>query len=401
MANVKVKLIGAFDMLRFKNQKKTRDKHIKRGKPLDIVGDWKINKNARELHPGFINVQVCKIFDHKDAHARTYILSKKDNSPLPYFRAGQYISIKLQIGNSFVSRAYSISSGPKWSRLGRYAITVKENEDGFVAPYILKNFQVGTELTISSPQGDFYYQKYRDNNTIVALAGGSGLTPFLSMGYAIKDGVEDYNLVIFVGSKDEKSILFKDELKEITDSTDKVKVIHVLSDENKKGYEHGFITSSLIKKYLKDTPYSIYICGPKAMYDFLEKELKSLKLPRRLIRSEKFASIKDVTKLEGYPKKAVNKTFNLTIKQGPNTYKIKADSNESILVAIERAGIVAPSRCRSGECGWCRSRVTKGTFFIAGEDNRRHADKESHQIHICITYPTSDMIIEVPGEYIE
>jgi len=400
MANVKVKFIGLLDMLKFKNLKKTRDKHISRGKPLDIVGDWKINQNARALHPNFINVQVNKIYEHKGANAKTYILSKKDNSPLPYFRAGQYISIKLKIGKSFVTRAYSISSGPKWSQIGKYCITVKENQGGFVAPYVLKNFKVGTELVISSPQGDFYYQKYRDNKTIVALAGGSGLTPFLSMGFAIKDGIEDFNLVIFIGSKDEKSILFKEELEEITRGTDKVKVIHVLSNEKKEGYEHGFITSSLIKKYVKD-PYSIYICGPKAMYDFLDKELKSLHLPRRLIRSEKFASISDVKLIKGYPKKASDKTFNLTIKQGPNTYKIKADSNEPILVAIERAGIVAPSRCRSGECGWCRSRVNKGTFFIAGEDSRRYADKESNHIHPCITYPTSDMVIEVPGEYIE
>ncbi len=400
MANVKVKLIGVLDMLKFKNQKKTREKMINKAKPNEIVGDWAINKNARELHPNFLNVEVLDIIDHKKGNAKTFILGYKNQKALPYFRAGQYISLKLKIDGSFITRAYSISSSPKWALDGKYAITIKENSDGFAAPYILKNFKVGTPVTISSPLGEFYYQKYRDESTIVALAGGSGITPFLSMAYAIRDKIENFNLIILSGSKNEESILFKKELKEITQATDKVKVVHVLSDENKKGYENGFITSNLIKKYAPEH-YSIYICGPGAMYSYLEKELRNLKLPRRLIRKESFASNLDVTKLNGYPELAKNKTFTLTIKQGPKYYNIPAKNDESILVAIERAGIVAPSRCRSGECGWCRSRVVTGRYFVAGIDSRRYADKTSNQIHPCVTYPISDMVIEIPGEYID
>ncbi len=398
MANVKVGLIGALDMLKFKNMKKVREAAIQKAPAEEIKGVWAINENAKALHPEFIEVVVKEVIDHKNASAKTFIFSKEDGSPLPYFRAGQYISLKLDINGTSTTRAYSISSSPKWALESKYAITVKDVKDGFVAPYILNNLKVGTKLVISAPLGEFYYQKYRDEKTLVCLAGGSGITPFLSMAYAVRDGIEDYNLVILSGSRNAESILFEKELADICKATSKVKVVHVLSDETKDGYEHGFITSDLIKKYAGDA-YSIYICGPSAMYEFLSKELKKLDLPRRLVRSEAMGVTKEVEKESGYPKTCVGKTFTLTVIQGPKTYTVKASSNETILVALERAGIKAPSRCRSGECGWCRSRVTKGTFYISGTDSRRWSDVKWNEIHPCCTFATSDMTIEVAGEY--
>ena len=67
---------------------------------------------------------------------------------------------------------------------------------------------------------------------------------------------------------------------------------------------------------------------------------------------------------------------------------------------LERAGIKAPSKCRSGECGWCRSRVTSGEVFIPEEtDSRRWADKQCGEIHPCTSFALSDITIIVPGEY--
>ena len=79
-----------------------------------------------------------------------------------------------------------------------------------------------------------------------------------------------------------------------------------------------------------------------------------------------------------------------------------ASANEPILVAIERAGVAAPSRCRSGECGWCRSKLVSGNFFTPAEnEGRRHSDIVHNYIHPCCTFPLSDMVIEVPGEFLK
>ena len=85
----------------------------------------------------------------------------------------------------------------------------------------------------------------------------------------------------------------------------KVKTVHVLSEEENKAYEQGFITSKIIKKYAPaDQPYSVFMCGPQAMYDFVDKELNRLKIERRLIRRELFGEIKNVQSAKGYPKDA-------------------------------------------------------------------------------------------------
>ena len=397
--NVKVGLIGPLDMLKFKNMSKVREDYIQAAPANEITANYPINKKAKLLHPDFQKLVIAEIIDHPEAASKTYIFKAKDGGPLAYFRAGQYISLKMQIGQSFISRPYSICSAPKDALEGMLAITVQSKADGFAADYLLANAKIGDEFTASGPQGNFYYEDLRDAPNVIALAGGSGITPFLSMAKAIADGTEDFNLTIIFGNRTEDSILFKDELEELAASCDKIKIAHVLSDEDSEYYEHGFITADLIKK-LAPEEYSVFVCGPRAMYRFLESELPKLELPEKYIRREIMGVAKDISEIPGYPNDAAGKCFTLTIRQGPNEYTIPASSEESILVAIERAGIVAPSRCRAGECGWCRSKVISGDYFAPeANESRRYSDRTTDNIHPCVTFPVGDMVIEVPAEY--
>ena len=398
--NVKVGLIGPLDMLKFKNMSKVREDYIQAAPANEITANYPINKKAKLLHPDFQKLVIAEIIDHPEAASKTYIFKAKDGGPLAYFRAGQYISLKMQIGQSFISRPYSICSAPKDALEGMLAITVQSKADGFAADYLLANAKIGDEFTASGPQGNFYYEDLRDAPNVIALAGGSGITPFLSMAKAIADGTEDFNLTIIFGNRTEDSILFKDELEELAASCDKIKIAHVLSDEDSEYYEHGFITADLIKK-LAPEEYSVFVCGPRAMYRFLESELPKLELPEKYIRREIMGVAKDISEIPGYPVDAAGKCFTLTILQGPNEYTIPASSEESILVAIERAGIIAPSRCRAGECGWCRSKVISGEYFALEEnESRRYSDRVTDNIHPCVTFPVGDMVIEVPAEYV-
>lgn len=397
--NVKVGLIGVFDMLKFKNMSKKRESTIQSAPANPIKCEYAINNNAKALHPNHLNLEIAQIIDHKGASSKTYIFKGANGKPLPFFRAGMYLSLTLKINGSTVTRPYSISSSPKWTKEGKIAVTVQSNPGGFAADWILNNFKVGDKVTASAPEGHFYYEELRDSANVIALAGGSGVTPFLSMAYAIRDGVEDFNLTILFGSRNEESILCREELDAIVKATDKVKVVYVLSDEEKEGFEHGFITAELVKKYAPGD-YSIFICGPEAMYRFFENELKKLSLPKRKIRRELLGVTKKVWELPGYPADCRDKTFKVTVKQGPVTHEICALANEPVLVAIERAGITAPSRCRGGECGWCRSKLVSGNVFIPEEnEGRRHSDIINGYIHPCATFAVSDLVIEVPGEY--
>lgn len=398
---VKVSFIGLKDMLKFKNMGIDREAVIQAAPTTEISADYPINASAKAMHPDYQEMKIEKIIPHDAAGAKSYVLKRADGKPAAMFRAGQYVSVSLRIGDSVVTRPYSVSSSPKYTLDGRVIITVKSNPDGFAADWILSNWSEGDTVKISGGEGQFYYEPLRDEKNIIALAGGSGITPFLSMAYAIRDGYEDFNLTILFGNRNEESILFKDELDDICKACPKVKVVHVLSDEEKSGYEHGFITAELIEKYAGGD-YSIFICGPEAMYRFVDKEIGKLNKPRRQVRREMLGVTHNVSEQEGYPKSAAGKIFNLTVKQADREYHIQARADETILVAVERAGITAPSRCRSGECGWCRSKLISGEVFMPKENEyRRWADKQHGYIHPCCSFPVSDIVLEVPGSYVK
>ncbi len=399
--NYKVGLIGKLDMLRFKNMPKVREAAIQASPATPLPKTLTTNEKAKLRHPAKQEVVVADIRQN-GPDAKTIVLKTEDGSPLALYRAGQYVSVSVPIGGTITTRSYSLCGSPAWAERGEYNITVKRDDAGFVSPYIQDNWKVGQKVTISGPQGHLYYERIRDAKKVVALAGGSGITPFMGMAYALRDGLEDFDLTIIFGSRKADGIVYKKELDKVEKACDKVHVVHVLSDEEVEGYEHGFITADLIKKYGGEPEtYSIFMCGPQAMYNFLDSEIAKLGLRRKFVRREMFGAIKDPWNQPGYPEAIRGKTFNLKVVQCGKEYNVPASADEPLLVALERAGIAAPSRCRSGECGWCRSKLVAGNVFIPEKtDGRRRADVEFGYIHPCSSFPASDIVIDVPASTI-
>ena len=358
--------------------------------------EFNANVLARSLHP---KVQHVKVSDIKEFNgAKVYTLepdTSKGTTKLAYFRAGHYISLKLKIGDSVLTRPYSLCSSPKLALSGKYQIIVKSMKDGFASEYINKEFKVGTALDISEPAGFFEYEPLRDAPAVIGLAGGSGIAPFMSFAAAIADGTEDFNLTLLYGSRTEDEILFKDELAEYEKAAGgKIKVVHVLSDEEKPGYEHGFITADLISKYAPET-YSVFVCGSQGMYDYAEGECSKLGLKKKFVRLDAYGQYRLTARDEEFTSAHKDKTYELTVIMNDCIErKIPAKAEEPILVALERAGIEAPSKCRSGECGFCRSKLVSGEVYTPGKvEHRRQYDKVSGYIHPCCTYPKSDLKI--------
>lgn len=397
MKNVKFSSIGLMDILYFTTRPKNREKMIQSASTKPLVAEYETNRKAEERHPEKQEFVICDIVEH-DANVKSYFLKKKDGTNPAFFRAGQYVVVRQKIDGKLIARPISISCGPDFSLDGKYVITVKRAPGGFMSEYILDNWKVGDEVTTSGPQGVFYYERLRDAKNVVAVAGGSGITPILSMAYAIMAGDEDFNLTVLYGSRTEKDVLFKKEFEEISKRTDKVKVVYVLSDEEKEGCESGFITAELIKKYAGSEQYSIFASGPQSMYTFLDGEVEKLGIEQKFYRKELFGSAKEPWKLPGYPQEAKDKVFNLHVKMCNKEYDIPCNANENMLVALERAGIAGPNRCRGGICGWCRSKLLSGEVFIPeNTDGRRDADKVYCYIHPCASFALSDASIEVPN----
>lgn len=348
--------------------------------------DFGVNKVAKSLHPKEQKLVISRIEEHAGI-AKSYYLKSKA-APLAYFKAGQYLTFKLEIGSSVVTRSYSIASSPVSALNGEYQITVKRIANGFVSDYILDNWKVGDEVTAYAPEGNLTYSPLRDAKNIVAVAGGSGITPFLSLARAIDQGNEDCTLTLLYGCRTSDEILFKAELDALSEKNEKINVVYVLSDSDEEGYEKGFVGADIIKKYAPEGNYSIFVCGPGGMYKYLETELPKLEKEKKYIRFEVFSSGK---KADEEPKEFSIKVIN----RGEESV-IKASSNETVLCAFERAGIEVPARCHTGECGFCRSKLVSGKVYIPeGEDRRRIADMQFSFIHPCCCYPESDLVVRI------
>ncbi|MBP3868269.1 MAG: iron-sulfur cluster-binding domain-containing protein [Solobacterium sp.] len=374
-----------------------RRKLIESGSPENIYKDH-IKEVANELHPKVTHVVVTKVEDVSPT-ARRFTFEATEGDKLPPFQAGQYCSLDLKIGDTLTTRPYSISSAPFEARTGEhpfFQLTIRNGkpDSGFAANWIYANVKVGDTFTAHLPFGEFYYEPLRDAKNVVALAGGSGITPFYAMAKEIEHGTLDMNLTILYGSVSTKDIILEQQLNAI--HSDKVKFVNVISGEEDYEGEKGFLSRDIIKKYSQpDTTY--FVCGPLPMYHFVKGELDALNVPARRIRMEVFGAPRDVTAAEGYPKDFTPKTFKLTVLRGIQEDVIDADSREPITVALERAGIKNNSRCRSGACGFCRTELVKGDVFVAPEgDGRRKADKQFGYIHACSTWPLSDCTIRIP-----
>ena len=397
--NYDKKLLKSLGVGPFLGQVKLREKKIAEASAELPTSIYNANVLAKKLHPNNQYAVISAVTDHGDAKSFTLAPdAEKGTEALAYFRAGQYVSIALDIGQAKLNKPYTIRSCPKDALNGTYTITVKRTVNGFASDYILDNWKVGTKIKLSAPLGEFYHQELRDAKNVIALAGGSGITPFYSMAGAIADGTEDFSLTVLYGSRTKDSILLGKELEEIAASSNgKVKIVHVLSHEEAEGYEHGFITADLIRKYAPAGDYSVYLCGPKAMYTFMDTELPKLGLKGRRIRKEVLGEYGDPTGDEKYPKDAAGKTFQITVIVRGESQTVSCRADQTLLDALEKAGIRAPSHCRSGECGWCHSRLVSGDVYIPEDtDGRRLADKKFGWIHPCCSYPLTDVVLDVP-----
>lgn len=395
------KNLNSINRLRFLKNNDERKKRIEQAPATPIPGKFPVNELSKALHPErqYVTISDIKVWD-ENCKSFTFVPDPtRGTTKLAFFKAGAYLSVFLNVGDMKITRPYSISSSPREALEGRYVLTIKRVPNGIGSNYMLDHFKVGDQVELSGPLGEFVYLPIRDGKTVIGVAGGSGITPFHSFAKAIVDGDEDFRLILLYGSRTEKDILFREEFDQLMEASDKVKVVHVLSDEEKAGFEHGFVTADLIKKYApSDENYSIFMCGPAGMYHFLDEQIKTLNLERKWVRHELQGEVHDPKSLPDYPKNAnAPESVRITVHICDKTQTITASSEDTILQSLEKHGIAAPARCRSGECGWCHSLLLSGDVYSPKKlEHRREADMDFNYIHPCCTFPLSDIEIEVP-----
>ena len=357
--------------------------------PAAERGKW--SRAVNLLHPDRLSLRVNEIVAETPT-AKTLRLVPADGW-LPPFQAGQYISVFVETGGVRTSRPYSISSSPH--QRAYYDITIRRVEDGFISNVLLDETRVGDSLECASPAGNFYFNPLFHSPDMVCLAGGSGITPFMSMIREIAEAGLDRRLTLLYGSRSEDDIIFARELEEIAARHGSIRYFPVIS-EPEAGCRHrtGFLTAGLIREVLGNTDgRTFYLCGPAEMYAFCLPEMEKLGIPRRWVRREMYGPPKDVTADPAWPADvAAGRIFEVEIR---GRKKIPARAGEPLLIALERSGIVVPAQCRSGECSLCRMKLLGGRVFQPQGVLLRKSDRTFGYIHSCMAWPISDLEIVV------
>ena len=197
------------------------------------------------------------------------------------FKPGQFINVYLKDGEKLEWRAYSISSSPTEKYV---EITVKILHSGFSAK--LANLQVESEVEVRGPFGGIL--NFTDSEDVVVIAGGIGITPFMSGLRYINEKILKNKVSLFYCCKTIDQILFSKELHSIAEKNSNINLVCTLTREVKNWHgEKGRINSKMIKKHLQNYENKAYfICGPQEMVDQLIVMLKNLGVSEKNIRKE-------------------------------------------------------------------------------------------------------------------
>ncbi len=358
--------------------------------------DYTRDKDAPEqyinlLHPPRLELRVSDIIEETPSTTTLRLVST--GHYLPPFQAGQYISLSLEIEKVRTTRPYSISSPP--NQTGYYDITVRRVEGGLVSNYLLDEIKTGHIFESSGPAGDFYFNPLFHDRKMVFLAGGSGITPFMSM---IREVVEcglDRVIYLFYGNKGLDDAIFHNTLKTISERFENIHYVPVI-EEPGEGYQghSGLITGRLIGETLEKVgDKTFYLCGPQEMVAFCIPELERLGIQRRKIRKELYGTPKNICDYPGWTEETrPDDIFTITV-NGHKT--LRGSAGETLLAALESGGITVASLCRSGECSMCRAKILAGKVFQPPGALVRKSDRQFGYVHSCVSYPLENLDILV------
>jgi ferredoxin-NADP reductase len=205
------------------------------------------------------------------------------------FHPGQYIRMMLPIDNPDdrgTMRYFTISSSPLDTQYLR--IITKVIQSSF--KMTLFSLKPGEEVSFYGPNGIFYL--HEDEADIVLLAGGIGMTPFISMlEYASAKNLQN-NISLFVAFSKPDEMIFFDTLTQISNTHQNIKIIYTITKPEQTSWngENGRISVELIQKYISDSKKPFYyVTGPPPMVEATVKMVEQMGLSEERILQEHFS----------------------------------------------------------------------------------------------------------------
>lgn len=284
------------------------------------------------------------------------------------YKSGQFLTIILDIDGKEYRRAYSINTSSKLDK--DLSVTVKRVQGGKVSNYINDNLKTGEKVKILKPLGAFTYEPNQEpEKTLILFAGGSGITPIMSIMKTTLYFEKDTKVTLFYCNKNKDSIIFKSRIKKLeSEFPDRLKVVHVLeNDAAEDAVYKGLLNEEMISEMLmhfelkEKTGVLTYICGPGPMMNIVQEGLKKFGMPDHRVRIENFtANLADVSGEMG------EKSINI-VGQG-KSIRVQVPPGSTILDAILDAGYEVPYSCMSGVCGTCKAKCKDGGVKMAASN---------------------------------
>lgn len=253
----------------------------------------------------------------------------RDGSDLPAFSGGAHTVVEMQDGDTRRLNPYSLMSDPE-DRTG-YEISVRRDDQGRGGSLFLHNHvKAGMELTISYPVNLFPLDNRARKHLMIA--GGIGITPFLAQTKQLSHFGGNFEL--HYAARNRELAAYAPELQARHGGK-----VHLYYDE--EGQQIPLVT------LLQGQPLGthLYVCGPKGMLDWVRRTAETCGWPPHAVHFEEFLA----------PKPGLPFDVELTV----TGKTIHVGAAQSLLEAMEAAGVDAPYLCRGGACGQCETKVVR------------------------------------------
>ena len=314
------------------------------------------------------------------------------------FKPGQHLTLRAEIGNEEVRRNYSLCTAPAD---GELKVTVKRIAGGLFSNWANDHLRPGDRIDVMEPHGSFTWDfDPQASNHYAAFAGGSGITPVMSLLRAALVEEPESRFTLIYGNRDSQSVIFLDELARLKNRfMDRLEIHHFLAEEAEdidlfNGMLDRAKCGDVLERLLDPADVAaFFICGPGPMMDSAEAALLERGVPPARIHLERFTADRPPealqAQLEAMSRDAQGLTMLVTLDGRKRRVPFRAEAG-NILDSARLAGLPAPFACKAGVCATCRARVVAGAVEMAARYGLTDEEVAAGYVLTCQSVPKGE-----------
>jgi ferredoxin-NADP reductase len=307
------------------------------------------------------------------------------------YKAGQFITFRIEIDGSTIYRSYSMSTTPGVD--SSFAVTVKRVPGGAVSNWMIDALEPGATIDASVPTGVFCLgETERD---LLTFAAGSGITPIYSL---IKAALADpsRSAELFYANRDRAATIFAAELDELMSANPERLIVAHHHDA-----DSGFIDATTIEPYVERARNAdCYVCGPAPFMDVVEAALLAGGVPAEQIHIERFAVAEpaDAGAADASPAGVPSSDdIEVTIELNGATKSTQHHPGTTVLQVARQLGMSPPFSCEAGNCATCMAKLIDGEVKMFNNTALFDDEVADGWILTCQSVPTTPTIHVVYG----